>query len=241
MEAIQTRYRKCLFRSRLEARWAVFFDSLRLPWEYEKEGFKLSDGSWYLPDFWLPTLECFFEVKGQAPTEAERRSAALLSRDARKLVVISSGVMDVEQLKVGERDLGEWPTNGFNIEAFGGDSYATWPALAFDFAIWNYLIDTDLPPFIKQTFPDETLPTGAGEERRKRLIELDEKYYRSKYSRPHPRYQWGRYEQRVVWAMTDEGRPFFSMEPEDIENKLSRAYEVARSARFEFNNRKGVC
>jgi hypothetical protein len=41
MQAIQTQYKKCHFRSRLEARWAVFFDSLRLPWEYGKEGFKL--------------------------------------------------------------------------------------------------------------------------------------------------------------------------------------------------------
>lgn len=29
---IQTRYAGCLFRSRLEARWAVFFDHLGIRW-----------------------------------------------------------------------------------------------------------------------------------------------------------------------------------------------------------------
>lgn len=51
MRAIQTRYAGYHFRSRLEARWAVFFDSLELPWEYEPEGFVLPNGQWYLPDF----------------------------------------------------------------------------------------------------------------------------------------------------------------------------------------------
>jgi hypothetical protein len=41
-----------LFRSRLEARWAVFFDGLELKWEYEPQGFD-ADGTLYLPDFAL--------------------------------------------------------------------------------------------------------------------------------------------------------------------------------------------
>ena len=49
--AIETHYRGCHFRSRLEARWAVFFQTLGVPWHYEPEGFKLSSGQWYLPDF----------------------------------------------------------------------------------------------------------------------------------------------------------------------------------------------
>ena len=51
IKAIETRYKGYRFRSRLEARWAVFFDALGLEWEYEPEGYELSDGSWYLPDF----------------------------------------------------------------------------------------------------------------------------------------------------------------------------------------------
>jgi len=53
IKAIETSYKGYLFRSRLEARWAVFFDALGIVWEYEREGFEL-DGLRYLPDFWLP-------------------------------------------------------------------------------------------------------------------------------------------------------------------------------------------
>lgn len=53
MEAIQTWYKGIKFRSRLEARWAVLFDTIDAEWEYEPEGFKSSDGTCYLPDFVL--------------------------------------------------------------------------------------------------------------------------------------------------------------------------------------------
>ena len=64
---IETAYKGYRFRSRLEARWAVFFDTLTIPWQYEKEGFKLGKAGWYLPDFWLPTLHCWVEIKGDTP------------------------------------------------------------------------------------------------------------------------------------------------------------------------------
>jgi len=60
---IETRYKGYRFRSRLEARWAVFFDALGIEWEYEKEGYDLSEAGWYLPDFWLPQVEMWAEVK----------------------------------------------------------------------------------------------------------------------------------------------------------------------------------
>lgn len=62
-KAVQTEYKGYLFRSRLEARWAVFFDALGIEWEYESEGVVLSNGTQYLPDFYLPDFHCFFEVK----------------------------------------------------------------------------------------------------------------------------------------------------------------------------------
>lgn len=70
MKAIETVYDGYRFRSRLEARWACFFKTLGIEYEYEKEGYDL-DGVWYLPDFWLPEQECFIEIKGQEPTEDE--------------------------------------------------------------------------------------------------------------------------------------------------------------------------
>lgn len=54
IKAIETKYKGYRFRSRLEARWAVFFDVLRLKWDYEPEGFEF-DGFRYLPDFLLTT------------------------------------------------------------------------------------------------------------------------------------------------------------------------------------------
>jgi hypothetical protein len=63
IKAIETRYKGCRFRSRLEARWAVFFDALGVKWEYEKEGFDLGEAGYYLPDFWLPD-HGYIEVKG---------------------------------------------------------------------------------------------------------------------------------------------------------------------------------
>ena len=63
MEAIGTIYKNVRFRSRLEARWAVFFDNYGLKWEYEPETFKLKNGILYCPDFYLPDLKCYAEVK----------------------------------------------------------------------------------------------------------------------------------------------------------------------------------
>ena len=61
--AIETRYNHHRYRSRLEARWAVFFDSIGLQFEYEPEGLELPDGTRYLPDFYLPQVKWFAEVK----------------------------------------------------------------------------------------------------------------------------------------------------------------------------------
>jgi hypothetical protein len=63
VKAIETQYQGYLFRSRLEARWAVFFDALGIEWRYEPEGYELPDGTRYLPDFWLPSEGKFAEVK----------------------------------------------------------------------------------------------------------------------------------------------------------------------------------
>jgi hypothetical protein len=75
IKAIETTYKGYRFRSRLEARWAVFFDTLGIPWKYENEGYQKEvdtvDGIKnfrYLPDFFLPCRwgkgGMFVEVKG---------------------------------------------------------------------------------------------------------------------------------------------------------------------------------
>lgn len=62
IKPIETIYNGYRFRSRLEARWAVFFSEANINYEYETEGFDLN-GEWYLPDFWLPDFKVFVEIK----------------------------------------------------------------------------------------------------------------------------------------------------------------------------------
>lgn len=68
IKAIETQYAGCRFRSRLEARWAVFFDTLGVQWEYEPQGFETPDGP-YLPDFYLPVGKVWVEIKGASPSQ----------------------------------------------------------------------------------------------------------------------------------------------------------------------------
>ena len=67
IKPIQTYYDGHLFRSRLEARWAVVFNALHVPYEYEPEGFDLGDGLYYLPDFRVKCYGCRGNYKRQQP------------------------------------------------------------------------------------------------------------------------------------------------------------------------------
>jgi len=111
--AIPTRYRGYHFRSRLEARWAVFFDSCRIKWQYEPEGYDLTDYGLaidrpgvglYLPDFWLPKTETWVEIKGVLPAnhffdmDEELRMAALLDETRAKLGFVFWGMPDVDTM-----------------------------------------------------------------------------------------------------------------------------------------------
>lgn len=77
IKAIETEYNGYRFRSRLEARWALFFDLLGIEYEYEPEGLELSNGKRYLPDFYLPYFKCFFEVKNKSVKDTEEGEVAI--------------------------------------------------------------------------------------------------------------------------------------------------------------------
>lgn len=64
LSPIETQYNGYRFRSRLEARWAVFFDTLGVEYEYEPEGFELPNGMRYLPDF---KVKCYGTRGGCSP------------------------------------------------------------------------------------------------------------------------------------------------------------------------------
>lgn len=81
LSPIETFYNDLRFRSRHEARWAIFFDTLSIPYNYEPEGYHLGSLGNYLPDFWLPSHEIWIEIKGRRPTPLEvNRMKALVSQ-----------------------------------------------------------------------------------------------------------------------------------------------------------------
>lgn len=69
---IREEYAGVQFRSTLEAEWARHLDHCGVRWQYEPEGLTLSTGERYRPDFWLPELECWLEVKGPRVPRVEK-------------------------------------------------------------------------------------------------------------------------------------------------------------------------
>jgi hypothetical protein len=65
LKAIPTHYDGRFFRSRTEARWALFFKVMEAGYDYEPEGYHLPSGRMYLPDFKLrlPSGYLWIEVK----------------------------------------------------------------------------------------------------------------------------------------------------------------------------------
>lgn len=85
IKAIETVFDGYRFRSRLEARWAVFFKNAGIPYNYELEGFDLGGGVKYLPDFYLPNFDLHVEVKPNRDLSlAEIKKLALFASDGCK-------------------------------------------------------------------------------------------------------------------------------------------------------------
>lgn len=79
IRVLPTVYAGKRFRSRLEAKWAFFFDQLQIAWEYEPDGFQLQDGTRYLPDFYLPKFSrgVYVEIKPEGDPFLKARKFAL--------------------------------------------------------------------------------------------------------------------------------------------------------------------
>lgn len=135
MKAIETRYRDFRFRSRTEARWAVFMDALGVVWEYELEGVELDTGQRYLPDFWLPQQQIWLEIKPLEwtegpeewpgypgdkswPREEDCNKAEALARVSGYWVIILAG------------------TPGHPQESNSYEGFATFPSGGWDFQYW---------------------------------------------------------------------------------------------------------
>ncbi len=91
LKPIETVYKDFRFRSRLEARWAVFFDTAGVLYEYEKQGYDLDAAGWYLPDFWLPAQKAWVEIKGRDPLDYEIRQFCTLASEAKRPLFVFAG------------------------------------------------------------------------------------------------------------------------------------------------------
>lgn len=156
LRAIETEYKGYRFRSRLEARWAVFFDVCGVNWEYEPEGFILPNGQQYLPDFLLHDVtfnhagyrrgcDLYVEVKGRMTAEdAEKiRGFAFPVEGLGSLVMnpllvvgnIPAGdtIRDLEDAVFGE-SFGPAPfgVSLFNFETVDGDYFGAMPGVGRD-------------------------------------------------------------------------------------------------------------
>ena len=121
IKPIETIYKGHKYRSRLEARWAVFFDAAGIEFQYEPEGFVLKDGTYYLPDFYLPKLKgrsgpVYVEVKG-----------VMTQSDMNKIEQFSP-LYVVGDIPGGFKDVGgRCSTSGHILHSFSyidGDEYA---------------------------------------------------------------------------------------------------------------------
>jgi hypothetical protein len=91
MRSHPTKYAGVQFRSRLEARWAAFFDLAKWPWEYEP----LDDEGW-VPDFILTKSGIPVEVK---PIEWP----CVEKNDAERLFDVVRTREDLEKVRKSER------------------------------------------------------------------------------------------------------------------------------------------
>ena len=155
-KAIPTEYRGYRFRSRKEARWAVFLDASGVSWEYEPEGYDLGNGLHYLPDFLLhgvtvnhgyfkKNCDIYMEVKGRMnDIDAEKiqrfyeagyppESDWGVSKTA---VLVVGNIPDGENMSeiidflhdAAYRDYRNWPSY-YNFQTVDGDYFGAFPGV----------------------------------------------------------------------------------------------------------------
>jgi hypothetical protein len=98
MKAINTHFDNLYFRSRLEARWAVYFKSLGIEYVYEMEGYNF-DGFNYLPDFYFPKYDFYGEVKHEHFGDVDAKKWNSFVTNIKKPLIIFDGMPNVKPLK----------------------------------------------------------------------------------------------------------------------------------------------
>lgn len=126
---MDTRWNGYRFRSRLEARWAVFFSAMGIEFLYEPQGFRFARGDCYLPDFYLPRVKMFAEVKPEFLDNREMRVARLLAEATGRDVLLLVGAPDfkpylgVECRDVVENEPGEIFETPYSLDIWWRKKY----------------------------------------------------------------------------------------------------------------------
>jgi hypothetical protein len=134
LKAKRTVYNAHLFKSRLEARWAVFFDTLGLEWVYEPEGFELGDSIRYLPDFKILGWDTYVEIKPDLPSLTEIKKLLRLaqelqtSSDLYKTQVMLCGTPGMPQMRAKDGKLGVG--SGYVALTMSGHGFDTRPYIS---------------------------------------------------------------------------------------------------------------
>lgn len=90
----------------------VYFDTVGLAFDYEPEGFTLENGERYLPDFWLPHVRSWAEVKPKPLTSVELLRCAYLVRGTGYHCILLVGPPEAkpyELLMVGDEEWNHRP------------------------------------------------------------------------------------------------------------------------------------
>lgn len=212
IKAIETEYNGYRFRSRLEARWAVFFDAMGIKYEYEPEGYEYwetEDSSLrWLPDFRLPEENnLLVEVKGSDKALANDSERLALAVDYHNTPA-SDGLLILGNVP-GPADVG-WG----KIPVF---SYLSWhKGVHYDYAAF---VDWPL------TIWSEKRVLRGIEEIFSRLYGYDPEKFKEDYA-------------DGCSGLSDVvSTQYKVISKEDIFSKnhktLKKAYEIARQARFE--------
>jgi hypothetical protein len=108
MKVIETEFNGVRFRSRTEARWAVFMACANIKYIYEPEGFDLGESGWYIPDFWLPEIDKFLEIKPSVPLVGRESPTFALADATGKAVITFCGPPSAPDFDRGYREDGHF-------------------------------------------------------------------------------------------------------------------------------------
>ncbi len=122
IKSIETKYNGYKFRSRLEARWDYYFDLMEIKYEHEPEGFDFENGSpFYIPDFYLPQVSMWAEVKPFEFDEDEINKVKNLVKGTKKPCLLLVGTPDIrvyQAVEIGEHYYQDEPKEDFVTQSY---------------------------------------------------------------------------------------------------------------------------